>query len=72
MPSKIHNPCHRNNGNNSNNDSKTKELTLADHAESWAKEQGFEVPDRSTVAWQDLYARWHEFSFSEFQGTTEQ
>ena len=40
-----------------------RETTLADHAESWARERGMPVPARDTSAWRALYERWHEWAF---------
>lgn len=41
------------------------ELTLAEHAEEWAREKGEAVPSRDTPEWVTLYARWIEFAFPE-------
>ena len=38
-------------------------MTLADHAEAWAKEQGETVPPRNTAMWRELYERWIEYAF---------
>jgi hypothetical protein len=45
------------------------EMTLADHAESWWREQGKRVPQRKTTAWQRMYERWVEFAFADFRET---
>ena len=44
----------------------TKELTLAEHAESWWMEQGKDVPERGTEEWNIMYEKWIEFAFAEF------
>jgi hypothetical protein len=41
----------------------SKEKTLADHAEEWAKEKGEEVPVRDSIEWSEMYQRWIEFAF---------
>ena len=43
-----------------------KELTFAEHAESWWQEQGNDVPERGTDAWNEMYLAWYQFAFSEF------
>lgn len=40
------------------------EMTLADHAEAWARETGKTVPPRKTPEWQALYESWHAFAFA--------
>ncbi len=40
--------------------------TLADHAEEWTRENGEEVPERSTNEWFKMYQRWIEFAFASF------
>jgi hypothetical protein len=42
------------------------ELTLADHAELWWKEQGNIIPERNTKEWQLMYEAWIEFAFQGF------
>ena len=42
------------------------QMTLAEHAEAWWREQGKEVPDRETSAWQEMYEQWIEYAFAEF------
>ena len=42
---------------------KSGEVTLADHAEAWASENGEDVPERGTKAWKDMYSRWITFAF---------
>lgn len=37
--------------------------TLADHAESWAKEQGKTIPARGTDEWTKLYESWIDYAF---------
>ena len=41
------------------------ELTLADHAEAWARENGEDVPVRDTPEWQVMYERWIDYAFSD-------
>jgi len=41
------------------------ELTLSQHAELWCVEQGHVIPIRGTSEWDDMYAEWIEFAFSE-------
>jgi hypothetical protein len=38
-------------------------LTLADHAEAWARERGLPVPQRDTDDWRALYEQWHTWAF---------
>ena len=45
------------------NKNKPTELTLADSAEAWIKEQGLEVPERETVEWEVMYSKWIDFAF---------
>jgi hypothetical protein len=47
---------------------KLDELTLADHAEAWARERGETVPPRDTPEWNALYSRWHAWAFNWFVG----
>lgn len=42
---------------------KLEQMTLAEHAEAWQREQGKEVPDRDTEAWQTMYEQWVDFAF---------
>lgn len=44
-----------------------KEKTLADHADEWLKEQGYDVPPRNTKAWRKLYEKWIDFAFKDFK-----
>ena len=44
------------------------EMTLADHAEAWWKEQGNEVPPRGTNEWQQMYEAWVEWAFADLHG----
>ena len=39
------------------------ELTMADHAESWMKENGYVIPERHTEEWKRLYAKWIDYAF---------
>jgi hypothetical protein len=41
-------------------------MTLADHAEAWARESGQPVPERATPEWGALYTRWRAFAFAGF------
>lgn len=43
-------------------------MTLAEHAEAWARENGREVPERDTPEWEQLYAAWLSFAFADFPG----
>jgi hypothetical protein len=45
-----------------------KEMTLADHAEAWCKEQGNEVPARDSDEWQRMYETWATWAFSDLRG----
>ena len=40
-------------------------MTLAEHAESWWREQGNEVPPRGTEEWRIMYETWVEWAFSD-------
>lgn len=40
------------------------EMTLADHAEAWWKEQEKTVPERGTGEWDKMYAEWIDYAFS--------
>ena len=42
------------------------EMTLADHAEAWTREQGKQVPARNTPEWETMYEKWVEFAFADF------
>ena len=41
----------------------TKELTLAEHAEAWWREQGNTVPERNTNEWREMYEKWVDYAF---------
>lgn len=41
--------------------------TLADHAEWWTREQGREVPARSTTEWDMMYQDWIAFAFDDLR-----
>ena len=43
------------------------DLSLADHAEMWARENGETVSLQDTVAWNAMYERWIEFAFEDFE-----
>ena len=45
-----------------------REMTLAEHAEYWSREQGKEVPPRDTDQWQSMYETWVEWAFSDLHG----
>jgi len=45
------------------------EMTLGEHAESWWKEQGKEVPLRGSKEWQKMYEAWVEWAFSDLNST---
>ena len=45
-----------------------KEMTLADHAEAWWREQGNEVPARDSNQWQKMYETWVEWAFADLRG----
>ena len=42
-----------------------REMTLADHAECWCREQGKEVPPRDTDQWQAMYEAWATWAFAD-------
>jgi hypothetical protein len=42
------------------------ELTLADHAEMWTKENGGTVPPRDSHEYQEMYQRWIAYAFADF------
>lgn len=42
------------------------EMTLADHAEYWARANSIPVPPRGTDEWQSLYEQWIAFAFADF------
>ena len=42
------------------------ELTLADHAKIWGKEQGINVPERDTTEWSIFYEKWVNWAFNDF------
>lgn len=43
------------------------EAPLSDYAESWAKENNIEIPPRDTPEWMDMYQKWIEFAFADFE-----
>jgi hypothetical protein len=47
---------------------KPNEQNLADHAESWAAENGKTVPKRGTDEWDMMYNEWIEYAFEDFRG----
>jgi hypothetical protein len=38
-------------------------ITLADHAEAWAREHGYAVPPRNTEQWRGMYQDWIGYAF---------
>jgi hypothetical protein len=42
-----------------------KEMTMADHAEAWWKEQGNEIPKKGTKEWNEMFLKWHTYAFQE-------
>jgi hypothetical protein len=44
------------------------EMTLADHAEAWHREQGKKVPPRDSAKWQQMYERWATWAFADLRG----
>jgi hypothetical protein len=44
------------------------EMTLADHAEAWQREQGKEVPAHDTDEWKAMYEAWATWAFSDLHG----
>ena len=44
-----------------------KEMTLADHAEAWHKENGNSIPARDSEEWEVMYQSWIDFAFSDFK-----
>ena len=49
-----------------------KELTLAEHAEAWWREQGKRVPRRGTASWQKMYETWAKWAFADMRSDQEQ
>ena len=47
------------------------EMTLADHAEAWWREQGKEVPSRDTDEWQAMYETWVAWAFADLHDEQE-
>jgi len=47
------------------------EMTLADHAEVWQREQGREVPARGTAEWQVMYEAWATWAFADLRSEEE-
>lgn len=43
-----------------------KEMTLADHAETWWREKGNTVPARNTKEYNSMYEEWIKFAFQGF------
>jgi hypothetical protein len=40
-----------------------REMTLAEHAEAWWREQGNALPARETDKWERMYEAWVEWAF---------
>jgi hypothetical protein len=47
------------------------QMTLADHADAWWREQGKEVPSRDTAEWQQMYEAWATWAFADLRGPEE-
>ena len=43
------------------------EMTLAEHAEAWWREQGNKVPFRNSKQWQQMYETWVEWAFADLR-----
>jgi len=43
---------------------KKKEMTLADHAKAWWKEQGHTIPEKETEEWDEMYGKWVNYAFA--------
>ena len=41
-------------------------MTCAEHAEYWWREQGETVPPENTPEWQAMYEKWIDFAFADF------
>lgn len=48
-----------------------REMTLADHAETWQRERGEPVPERDTPEWDSVYQDWIDFAFGSFTPSIE-
>ncbi len=48
-----------------------KEMTLADHAEAWWRENGRTLPPRGTAEWQAMYETWVDWAFADLRGEKE-
>jgi hypothetical protein len=44
------------------------QMTLAQHAEAWWREQGNIVPDRDTAEWDRMYEAWVTWAFADLHG----
>lgn len=44
-----------------------KNMTLADHAEAWWKEQGNTVPPKGSDAYNEMYEKWAKMAFKDFE-----
>jgi len=42
-------------------------IPLWQHAEMWYYEQGNNIPERDTDAWQQMYEQWIDFAFAGFK-----
>ena len=45
------------------------ELTLADHAEIWGRQQGIDIPARNTPEFDVFYEKWVNWAFADFPKT---
>lgn len=45
---------------------KLEDMTLAQHAEAWWREQGQTVPPRETKQWDEMYRAWVDYAFADF------
>jgi len=43
------------------------QMTLADHAEAWTREQGQPVPERDSAEWRAMYEKWIAWAFQDFR-----
>jgi hypothetical protein len=43
------------------------QMTLADHAEAWTREQDQPVPERDSAEWRAMYEKWIAWAFQDFR-----
>lgn len=43
-----------------------RDMTLADHAEEWARKNGETIPPRDSEEWKAMYQRWCDYAFANF------